>query len=528
MFAFNVILNINQRTAMKMIKAIVFSVLLLAVLPATAQRIFYSEPDRDDLRSLKFEVLGRYGENYLVYKNIRSRHFVSVYDAAMKQKDKVELDFIPERAINVDVFTHPEHSMIIYQYQKKNIVYCMGVMLDGSGKKIGEPLELDTTQLSIFSDNKIYSTIISDDKQKLMVFKMKNRQRDDFNIQTLLLSHNLMPIRKSSFNYHLENSKEAIADFYLDNEGNFLFSHVARPAQREYINKAKLVVLPAYSDTVRSYDLTLDKVLLDELRIKVDNINGRYILTSLYSKTRRGNIDGLFTAIVNKDLTGADIERAIEFNDEFRALAKGDNSARLAFNDYFLKHLIVKKDGGVLITGENTYGNSRGGGFNRWDNPWMWGNSFYPGNYWGWSPYNNWGWGGFGGWRSPYGFNNMQQTRYYTDNVMVISLDKEANMQWNNVITKSQFDDNTDNMLSYQIMNSGAELLFMYNEWNRRSPMLNAQSLDPNGRVRKEPPLKSLDKGYEFMIRFGKQVSAREMIVPCLYRNAFSFARIEF
>ncbi len=164
MFAFNVILNINQRTAMKMIKAIVFSVLLLAVLPATAQRIFYSEPDRDDLRSLKFEVLGRYGENYLVYKNIRSRHFVSVYDAAMKQKDKVELDFIPERAINVDVFTHPEHSMIIYQYQKKNIVYCMGVMLDGSGKKIGEPLELDTTQLSIFSDNKIYSTIISDDK----------------------------------------------------------------------------------------------------------------------------------------------------------------------------------------------------------------------------------------------------------------------------------------------------------------------------------------------------------------------------
>ena len=93
---------------------------------------------------------------------------------------------------------------------------------------------------------------------------------------------------------------------------------------------------------------------------------------------------------------------------------------------------------------------------------------------------------------------------------------------------KTQFDDNTDNMISYQVMNSGAELLFLYNEWSRRSPMLNAQSLDPNGRVNKEPPLKSLDKGYEFMIRFGKQVSAREMIVPCLYRNSFSFARIEF
>lgn len=519
----------NHRKDMKMMKTFVLPVLfLLGVVTVNAQRIYYSEPDKDDLRSLKFEIMGKYGGNYLVYKNIRSRHFISVYDADMKQKDKVELDFIPERAINVDVFSNPEHSVVIYQYQKKNIVYCMGVKIDGSGKKIGEPLELDTTQVSIFSDNKVYSTIMSDDKQKLMVFKMKNKQRDDFYIQTLLLSHNLMPIRRGAFGYSLENSRESIADFYLDNEGNFLFSHVARPAQREYINEAKLVMLPVYDDTIRSFKLTLDKVFLDELRIKVDNSNGRYILTSLYSKTRRGNVDGLFTAIVNKNFQGQDIEKAIEFDDDFRALAKGENSARYAFNDYFLKHIIVKKDGGVLITGENTYGNSRGSNYNRWDNPWMWGNSFYPGRYYGWNPYNNWGWGGYGGWNSPYGWNSPQQTRYYTDNVMIISLDKDGNLQWDNVVAKSQFDDNTDNMLSYQIMNSGAELLFLYNEWSRRTPLLNAQSLDPNGRVNKEPPLKSLDKGFEFMIRFGKQVSAREMLVPCIIRNSFSFARIEF
>lgn len=516
---------------MKTIKAFGFLLVLFAfAVTAKAQRIYYSEPDREDSRQLKFEILGKYNGNYLVYKNNRSRHFVAVYDGDMKMKDKVELDFIPDRVINVDLFANPEHAMVIYQYQKKNIVYCMGVMLDGNGKKIGEPLQLDTTQLSIFSDNKIYSTIISDDKQKLMIFKMKNKQRDDFSIQTLLLSHNLMPIRRSGFNYSLENSRESIADFYLDNEGNFLFSHVVRPAQREYIQHAKLVVLPAYADSVKTFDLTLDKVFLDELRIKVDNLNGRYVLTSLYSKSKRGNIDGIFTAIINKDLKGTDIEKSIEFTDEFRALAKGDNSSKLAFNDYYLKHLIVKKDGGILITGECTYGNSRGSNYNRWDNPWMWGNSYFPGSYYGWNPWNNWGMSGFGmyGWGSPYGFGGNQQTRYYTDNVIIISLDKEGNMQWNNVIAKSQFDDNTDNLLSYQIMNSGSELLFLYNEWNKRSPMLNAQSLEAGGRVNKQPPLKSLDKGFDFMIRFGKQVSAREMIVPCLYRNDFSFARIEF
>ena len=71
---------------MKIIKTIVPAIIfLLAVSSATAQRIFYSEPDRDDLRQLKFEVMGKYGNNYLVYKNMRSRHFIAVYDAEMKQ-----------------------------------------------------------------------------------------------------------------------------------------------------------------------------------------------------------------------------------------------------------------------------------------------------------------------------------------------------------------------------------------------------------------------------------------------------------
>lgn len=514
---------------MKTINVLFGIILLLCVsITVKAQRIYYSEPDRDDIRQLKFEIMGKYNSQYLVYKNTRSNHVISIYDPEMKLKDKVTLDFIPDRAFNVDVFGHPDHGIVIYQYQKKNIVYCMGVMLDGNGKKIGEPLELDTTQIGIFGDNKIYSTIISDDKQKIMVFKIKNKQRDDLQVQTVLLSHNLMPIRKSGFTYHLETFRESIADFYLDNEGNFLFSHVARPSQREFINEAKLAVLPVYSDTVKTYTLKLDKVYLDELRIKVDNTNGRYVLTSLYSKTRHGNIDGLYTAIIDKNFDNPAVERSTEFSDEFRAEAKGETSARLAFNDYYLKHLIVKKDGGILVTGESSYGSSRGTNYNRWDNPWLWGNPMYPGSYYGWNPWNNWGYGSWGMYGMGYPWNSYNATRYYAENIIVLSLDKDGKMMWNSVIAKSQYDDNSDNLLSYQIMNSGGELLFLYNEWNKRTPMLNAQSLDPTGEITKQPPLRSLDKGYEFMIRLGKQVGAREMIVPCLYRNSFSFARIEF
>lgn len=509
---------------------LIFISIFLSGLAADAQRIYYSDPDRDDMRQMRFEILGKYNNQYLIYKTIRSRHVICIYSPEMKLKEKIDLDFIPDRVIGVDVFSNPEFSVLFYQYEKKNIVYLMGVRIDGNGKKMTEPQELDTTRIGSFSDNKIYSLISSDDKKKIMAFKMKIKQRDDFQIQTLLMNNTLIPVRKAGFNYNLENNKGSIADFYLDNDGNFLFTHITRPVQREYISEAKLVVLQTYADTVKAFPLSLKNVFLDELRIKVDNLNGRYLLSSLFSKTRRGNIEGLFVTVINKNLTDPDIERAIEFTDEFRERAKGDASLKLTFNDYYLKHFIVKKDGGVLIAGESTYTNNRSNISNRWDNPWMWGNPWN--NYWGWNSWNNWG--GMGnnwGWGSPWGMNNFgpnQQIRYFADNVIIMSIDKDANLQWQNVINKSQFDDNTDNMLSYQIMNSGAELLFLYNEWNKRSPMLNAQSLAPDGKVNKEPPLKSMDKGYEFMIRLGKQVGPREMISPAVYRNAFSFVRIEF
>jgi len=50
----------------------------------------------------------------------------------------------------------------------------------------------------------------------------------------------------------------------------------------------------------------------------------------------------------------------------------------------------------------------------------------------------------------------------------------------------------------------------------------------PSGGMTRNPTLKNLDKGYEFLPKFGKQVSAKQMIIPCLYRNYICFAKIDY
>ena len=125
----------------------------------------------------------------------------------------------------------------------------------------------------------------------------------------------------------------------------------------------------------------------------------------------------------------------------------------MAFNDFFLRHLLMKKDGGFVVASEANYTTTRGNSsFSRWD--YMYGNAYmYPGYYNYGSPYY------YPGSR----FNNYNQTRYFSDNIAVFSFDEKGKMEWSNVLHKSQFDDNTDNYIGYGLINTGDQVHFLFN-----------------------------------------------------------------
>ena len=494
-------------------------VLLIAGLPdLKAQRILISEPDREDSRRLNFEIIGKMGNNFLIYKSLKGENFVCVYDNNMKQLDKIRHEYLPdERMINVDFFPYSDFVYMIYQYQKRNIVHCMAVKLNGKGKKISEPFELDTTALGGMTNNKIYTVLSSEDKQKLIIFKINSRNREKFLISTKLYNDKLELLKKTSLMMPMDERNDNLGEFALDNEGNLVFSKFIR-TNNENISKAFIVVKKAMDDDFSYYDLNLDKVFLDELRIKVDNNNNRYLLNAFYYNQKRGSIDGLYFLILNKSTGGFEYQNLLEFSEDLRREAKGDGNVRMAFNDYFIRNIIIKKDGGFLMDAEAFYTTSRSGNWNRWD--YMYGSPFMsPLDYYYYSPYyNNW-------WRRG---NSNQAVRYHADNMIIFSFDKNGKLDWNNVVRKGQYDDDSDDRISYQVMNTGGQLHFLFNLQERKNLLLNDYSLSPDGQINRNPTLKNLDMGHEFMPKYGKQVSANQIIVPCYYRNYICFAKIDF
>src|SRR5215211_2874265 len=119
---------------MRLYKFLLFIVLLLITSASFAQRIVYSEPEREDSRRMNFEIIGKVSGNFLVYKNIRNKSFISVFNNEMEQIAKENLSYMPtDRLINVDFFPYNDFTYMIYQYQKKNVVYCNAVKVDGNG-----------------------------------------------------------------------------------------------------------------------------------------------------------------------------------------------------------------------------------------------------------------------------------------------------------------------------------------------------------------------------------------------------------
>ena len=517
-------------------QALLFSLLVLLTgktVFSQAPMITYSDPDRNDYRRTEFEIIGKQNGNFLIYKKNQNDHSIAVYDEDMKMKKLEKLDYIPDHWINIDFINYPDFVYMIYQYQRRNTLYCMGVKLDAEGKKMGEPFEMDTTSIGFTANNKIYTTIHSDDKQKIMVFKINSKNPKSFYFTTMLYDSNLQLLHKDRMVLPMEERSEYFSDFMLSNEGEFCFAKFIRTnASSEYISKLFMVTkLPSSSDfDVRPVDI--GPRLLDELKLKVDNTNKRLLINAFFYPERRGNIAGLYTLFWDKATNAKISDTVLLFSEGLRDLAKSaDASKKMAFNDYYIKNITIRKDGGFLLTSESLSTTSRGNTFNRWDywrlgNPWMSPMDYYSPYYSPWSM--PWGWGGrYYGYGYPYGYG-YNSTRYLADNIMILSLDKNGLLEWSNVIQKAQYDNESDNTISFQTMNTGSDIHFLFNQYEKRMLLLTDQSIDPEGKITRNPTLKNLDKGYDFMPRFGKQVSSSQMIVPCIYRNFLCFAKIEW
>ena len=484
--------------------------LLFYVGTVRAQVVTFSDVDEEDTKDMKFEIIGKLNGNIHVYKSHRDSHYITLYNATMQQISKTKLDFLTRNTTNESFLLYPNYYCFFYEYVKKGIDYLMVAQFDNNGKEIGVPKQLDTTNNASTENTKIYTVISSEDKQKIMVLKVATREDKSNIVNSFLFDNNLNLLKKSDIFIQMKERNSKLSEFQIDNDGDFNFVRSSGSGSTDIVNKVTLITKKAIDETASMMDLNLNGDYLDDIKMKVDNYNKHILITTLYSKQRGGNVDGFFCFLWDKNTKKEILNTNLTFSDEFRADAKDESSVKTALNDFYLRNVVMKQDGGFMISAECAYQTTTSvDPYNRW-------NSF------------GGGFGSGGMYNNPYNrvYNNI--THYFTDNVIIFSVDISGKMEWSNVIRKNQTDDNTEDKISYGIANSGDKVHFIFNMQSKRGDYLTEQTISPDGQLVRSPGFKVMEKGYDFMPKHGKQTGIRQIVVPCLYRSYICFSKIDF
>jgi hypothetical protein len=504
-------------------KCLVSLLFLLFSAKLSAQKIIYSEVIGEDNPEINFEILGKIEGNYVIYKNVRWKHMLAVYDEKMNLKDNSRITFIPDKTFNIDFIIYPDFFYMIYQYQNNNVIWCKGVKMSPTGKKLSEPVLLDTSRTRLITNRKIYSVGFSDDKQKILLYKML-RKNDKLALTTKLYDPSLKLVDSARHIFPFDIRKDVFSDFVVHNNGTFLFTKEHRSGPLDLVKALEVLVRRPGEPAYHTLDVPVKDKYLEEIKIKVDNLNNNFILNSLYSTKRDGKIEGLYTGIIGgKDLQ---LNRSAYnlFSDTIRNRINSGGQPSTAFNNLYLRNIIVTKTGGIFITAEDYYTQSttHNNSYRRYENLYSSPYSFNPyyylpstsyayNNYY--RPYNN---AGF-----------LQSIRYYYDDILIMSLDSSLKLKWNTIIHKKQSEDEQDNFLSFATVNAGGEIHFLFSD-SKKTQIINNHSILPGGQVKRYPTLKSYEAGYEFMPKLSRQVGPRQVLVPCIYRGAVAFAKIDF
>jgi hypothetical protein len=109
------------------------------------------------------------------------------------------------------------------------------------GEKISDPVELDTTSIGGSNNNKIYTTLSSEDKKKIIIFKINSKNKEKFVITTKLYNADLELQKRTILTMAMDDRNEHLGEFAIDNEGNLVFSKFYRNSN-ESISKASMII----------------------------------------------------------------------------------------------------------------------------------------------------------------------------------------------------------------------------------------------------------------------------------------------
>lgn len=550
-----------------MLKSFLSSIafILAGLQGVAAQSYVMSGIEKTDKDQMQYEVLGKVDGRYWIYKNNQGISTIAQYNDQMQLVQQNDLVFLPKKLNALEFITKSNRVFAFYQFQEATTVYAMVAELDEKGQLVGTPTIIDTAEkIRPGSGTKVFNLIESEDRSKLLYFSVNTTNAASIKIKTMALATPFKLLNEAAISINAQNKKSSLSDFAIDNNGNlFCLRNVEQSNAAPVVS---LLYMAADGSEVIETPVVNNNLVLDDIRLKINNTNGTVIVNSFYAAEKKGNIEGMYTFIWDIATRQNSLTNASRFTDALRDAVTDKRNLKNAFDHFYFDQVQPNADGSFTIIAEAATTRSNRNAFSRWD--FFWGGPFYNpfifnfwnrpfgfypwarfgwgmmGGPWGWGGWGpgwglgwGWGWGMMGpwggwgmmgpwGWGGGFGGFGYPSVTYSAGKVAILNFDAKANIQSVKTIDKQQSDINVDQFIGYGQINNTAGTNFVYYQKSKGVRQLIHQQLTPSGAIVKGNAILLNEKQVEWMPRSLKQVGEKEAILPYQLKGKLGFAKI--
>jgi len=473
-------------------------ILLHFAVSSIAQEVTYSPFDKFDFRNGDYSVVGMINDRLYTYHNSADGAMLEAFDDSMNKVATVMLDFFPPRIYETKFIAYSDKIIVLYQAIESNRVVQYAAMLNDKGLLMAKPVELGSVRTGIFGAMKNYFfSAVSENKRSIVIYSVTDKGYSiDFDGKWL--DDDLAVTKRSHAIFKADNNISH-GDLNIANDGTIYMAAYTTSGLRNYADEYWILSLPQGDVKFEGHEMPLQEKYATSGYMKIDNNRNKVYFGGFYSDKRNGDYDGVIYSCYDIATKNFSTVKYLPF-DEQLALSAGSRYRKHVFDNYEVRQVIVKNDGGFVLVSEIHYVTTR--------------STYTPGM-------------GFYSFYSPYSSSMVREFHY--NDIMALSYDSSGARQWSTFIPKDQYSQEDGGMFSsYALLNSGGSLAFLFNDFNIRQSRIQLATVDANGRSTVSSFAAEGNDNPDWLPKSGKQVAARVLVVPCLHKKQICFAKVVF
>lgn len=476
-----------------------------------AQKVEYANAEKSFQRSF-IKVIGQNERGFFVLRSATA--FNNKQDQLRLRDNKVEISFVGKNLapiwnyslttfsneIEIQDISFVNDSLYVFfasvnKEANKNELYAQKINLK-KGMPDVKPILIDEIQFDKKRNRGLFYIKHSKNNKLISVmYKQTDLDDEKLNINISVLDTNLQLVWRNKYKTEFYDGTLYLNDFKLSNDSSvYVLTSLDLDKKLLRDKKYTLNIANAKSNKLRPILISLDKYFINDIKMEIDYINNQIVMAGFYSELNSFSSAGIVYANIN---VNAETIKPRIYTESFKAKFLNEFNTEKTINrgteliNYYIDRIIVRTDGGVVLIAESNYITES-------------------------TNYNSY-----------YQLYTTSYTYHY-DNILLFSINPNGNIHWESIVRKNQVsEDDAAFYSSYIICLDVDKVHVIYNKQIRKSTDILTCTIDNKGESTEKVMIKENDN-ILLMPAGGKQISADQIVIPCIQKNKTNFMRITF